>query len=93
MDWETLYCPNRRCLCYGMPFKKGRLVKNGSRHGEKRALCKACGRRIALTYAAAYLPATSEPAQATCQRRGSHHMRHEKPKSCEVTALQKSENQ
>jgi hypothetical protein len=54
MDWETLYCPNRRCLCYAMPFNKGLLVKNGSSHGKKQALCKTCGRRIALTYATAY---------------------------------------
>lgn len=93
MDRETLNCPDRRCLCYGVPFNKGRLVKNGSRHGEKRALCKARGRRIALTYAAVYLLATSERAQATCQRRGSHRMHHEKPKSCEVTALQTAVSQ
>jgi IS1 family transposase len=54
MDWETLYCPNRRCQYYGMPFNKGLLVKNGSSHGKKQAWCKACGRRIALTYATAY---------------------------------------
>jgi len=37
-----------------MPFNKGLLVKNGSSHGKKQALCKTCGRRIALTYATAY---------------------------------------
>src|SRR2546428_11339496 len=54
MKWETLYCPNRRCLYYGKPFNKGFLVKDGSSHGKRQALCKACGRRIALTYATAY---------------------------------------
>lgn len=54
MNWETLYCPNRHCLYYGSPFNKGVLVKDGSSHGKRQALCKACGRRIALTYATAY---------------------------------------
>ena len=62
MNWETLYCPNRRCLCYGKPFNKGFLVKDGSSHGKKQALCKACGRRIALTYATAYYELDTEAA-------------------------------
>jgi transposase-like protein len=62
MEWETLYCPNRRCLCYGKPFNKGLLVKNGSSHGKKQALCKACGRRIALTYATAYYELDADAA-------------------------------
>src|SRR4030095_2336630 len=62
MDWETLYCPNRRCLCYGKPFNKGLLVKNGSSHGKKQAWCKACGRRIALTYATAYYELDADAA-------------------------------
>jgi len=35
MDWESLYCPNRHCRCYGMPFSQGVMVKNGSSHGQK----------------------------------------------------------
>jgi hypothetical protein len=54
MNWETLYCPNRSCSYYGLPFGQGWLVKNGSSHGTKQALCQACGRRIAVTYATAY---------------------------------------
>ena len=26
MDWDTLYCPNRDCSCYGRPFHQGLLV-------------------------------------------------------------------
>ena len=62
MNWELLYCPNRRCLCYGMPVNKGRLVKNGSSYGNPQALCKACGRSVALTYATAYYELDAEPA-------------------------------
>ncbi len=49
MDCETLYCPNRACRSYGRPFRQGLLVKDGSSHGTKPALCRACGKRIALT--------------------------------------------
>lgn len=62
MEWETLYCPNRQCLYYGMPVNKGLLVKNGSSYGKPQALCKACGRSIALTYATAYYELSAEPA-------------------------------
>ena len=62
MEWETLYCPNRRCLCYGKPFKKGLLVKNGSSYGKPQALCRACGRSIALTYGTAYYELDADPA-------------------------------
>ena len=37
MDWESLYCPNRRCRYYGRPFLQGQLVKHGSSHGQKQA--------------------------------------------------------
>jgi hypothetical protein len=37
MDWESLYCPNRRCRYYGRPFLQGQLVKQGSSHGQKQA--------------------------------------------------------
>jgi hypothetical protein len=55
MDWETLYCPNRRCRYYGLPLGEGRLVKNGSSHGQKQALCKACGTYVSMKYGTAYL--------------------------------------
>jgi transposase-like protein/IS1 family transposase len=61
MNWETLYCPNRSCCCYGLPFTKGQLVRNGSSHGTKQALCQACGRRIALSYGTAYYGLESSP--------------------------------
>ena len=34
MDWKTLYCPNKRCKYYGIPFQPGKMVKNGSDHGQ-----------------------------------------------------------
>jgi hypothetical protein len=61
MNWETLYCPNRHCSCYGLPFGQGLLVKDGSSHGQKQALCRACGQRIALTYATAYFGLKTDP--------------------------------
>ena len=63
MNWETLYCPNRSCSYYGLPFGQGWFVKNGSSHGTKQALCQACGLRIAVTYATAYFGLEAEPAQ------------------------------
>jgi transposase-like protein len=54
MNWETLYCPNPECTCYGYHFYQGTMVKNGSVRGRKRALCKACGNNVALNYATAY---------------------------------------
>jgi hypothetical protein len=33
MNWETLYCPNRHCRYYGVPFPQAMPVKNGSSHG------------------------------------------------------------
>jgi transposase-like protein len=62
MDWETLYCPNRSCAYYGLPFEQAMLVKNGSSHGHKQGLCRACGRRIALTYGTAYFDLNADPA-------------------------------
>ena len=61
MDWETLYCPNRACQSYGMSFDQGRLVKNGSTGVQKQALCRACGRSVALTYATAYFELDAAP--------------------------------
>ena len=62
MDWETLYCPNRYCRYYGVPFRQALLVKNGSSHGHPQAWCRACGRRIALTYGTAYFDLNADPA-------------------------------
>ncbi|WP_420825681.1 hypothetical protein [Thiocystis minor] len=62
MDWETLYCPNKHCRCYGLPFRQGQLVKNGSSHGQPQALCKSCGGSVALSDATAYYGLESEPA-------------------------------
>lgn len=54
MEWETLYCPNKRCRYYGLPFRQGKMVKNGSSYGQPQALCKGCGSSVALSYATAY---------------------------------------
>jgi len=48
MDWETLYCPNRACRYYGIPWSQSALVKNGTSYGQKQALCRACGRSVYL---------------------------------------------
>lgn len=26
MNWETLYCPNKACVYYGVTFSEGKLV-------------------------------------------------------------------
>ena len=62
MDWETLYCPNRSCRYYGKPFPHSLLVKNGATRGQKQALCRACGRSVALNYGTAYFELDSDPA-------------------------------
>ncbi len=62
MNWETLYCPNRGCPYYGVPFQQGLLVKNGTSHGQKQALCRACGSSVSARYATAYWDLTAEPA-------------------------------
>jgi IS1 family transposase/transposase-like protein len=62
MDWKSLYCPNRHCRCYGIPFDQGLLVKNGSSHGQKQALCRACGTYVSLKQGTAYLDLHAEPA-------------------------------
>src|SRR5437762_11239982 len=61
MDWDTLYCPNRSCSYYGRPFRQGLLVKNGTTRGQKQALCRSCGRSIALNYGTAYFELDSDP--------------------------------
>ena len=60
-DWETLYCPNRGCPSYGVRFYQGQMVKNGHSHGQPQALCKSCGRSVALSHATAYEHLESEP--------------------------------
>lgn len=54
MDWETLYCPNPDCVCYGVRYGESRLVKNGSSRGHRQVLCQACGRRFSVRYGTAY---------------------------------------
>lgn len=54
MNWETLYCPNRQCQYFGKPFFQGKLIKYGSSHGKKQALCRECHQKVSLTYATAY---------------------------------------
>jgi len=61
MDWESLYCPNRHCRYYGIPFYQGRMVKNGTGHGHKQALCKGCGSSVSLRYGTAYLGLEAAP--------------------------------
>ena len=62
MNWETLYCPNRCCPYSGVPFQQGLLVKNGTSHGQKQALCRACGSSVSARYGTAYWDLTAEPA-------------------------------
>jgi len=62
MDWETLYCPNRACQSYGKPFYEGQLVKNGTSHGQKQALCKGCNRSVSLRYGTAYYDLNADRA-------------------------------
>jgi transposase-like protein len=49
MDWETFYCPNPIGPFYGVRFHKRRVVKHGTTRGQRQALCRACGSRVALT--------------------------------------------
>jgi IS1 family transposase/transposase-like protein len=62
MNWETLYCPNRCCPAYGVPFHQSMLVKNGTSHGQKQALCRACGRSVTVRYGTAYCDLNAAPA-------------------------------
>lgn len=54
MNWETLYCPNPDCTCYGVRYRQSRLVKNGSSRGHRQVLCRAGGRNISVKYGTAY---------------------------------------
>jgi transposase-like protein len=61
MDWEALYCPNRRCRYDRCPFSQGQLVKNGSSHGHKPARCGACATNVSIRYGTAYLDLHTDP--------------------------------
>jgi hypothetical protein len=61
MDRETLYCPNRQGRYDGKSSKQGRLVKNGTSHGQKQALCKGCGSSVSLRYGTAYYDLNADP--------------------------------
>jgi IS1 family transposase len=62
MDWNTLYCPNKGCRYYGIPFQLGKMIKNGSSYGQPQALCRGCGASVALSYGTAYYGLESDPA-------------------------------
>jgi IS1 family transposase/transposase-like protein len=62
MNWETLYCPNRHCRYYGIPFYEGQMVKNGSSYGQQQGLCKACGSSVSVRYGTAYYDLEADPA-------------------------------
>jgi hypothetical protein len=62
MDWETLYCPNRYCHYYGVPFRRSLLVKSGSSHEQKQALCRACGQSVSIRYDTAYVDLNADSA-------------------------------
>jgi hypothetical protein len=49
MDWNTLYCPDKCCRYYGIPFQPGKMVKNGSSYGQPLALCRGCGSSVSLS--------------------------------------------
>jgi hypothetical protein len=50
MDCATCYCPTPVCPFDGVRMGKSRLVQHGTTKGQRHALCRACGSRIALTY-------------------------------------------
>ncbi len=62
MEWETLYCPNPFCACYGVAFPYSRLVRNGSSRGQRQALCRACGSSVSLRFGTAYRDLDADPA-------------------------------
>ena len=62
MDGETLDCPNLDCPFYGVHFGESRLVKNGTTRGQRQALCRACGRSMALTYGTPSVDLAHDPA-------------------------------
>jgi hypothetical protein len=54
LHWETLYCLHQHGQGDGQPWKTGRVVQHGSRHGEPQAYGKGWGCREALSYGTAY---------------------------------------
>ena len=62
MDWETLYCPNRLCRLYGIPWRQSALVKNGTSRGYQQAICRACAQSVFLRYGTAYFDLEADPA-------------------------------
>ena len=40
---EHTLLPQQMLRYYGIPFQLGKLVKNGSTHGQRQALCRSCG--------------------------------------------------
>jgi transposase-like protein len=38
------------------------LIKNGSSHGQKQALCRACGQSVSIRYGDAYCDLNADPA-------------------------------
>jgi hypothetical protein len=65
MDWETLYCPNRCCRLYGLPWRQSALVKHGASRSYKQALCRACGQIISLRYGTVYFELEADPVILT----------------------------
>jgi IS1 family transposase/transposase-like protein len=61
MDWQTLYCPNPHCRCYGKPFHTGLLLHNRRSHGYPPARCKACASSVSLSYATPYYSLEVDP--------------------------------
>ncbi len=61
MEWTSLYCPNRQCRWYGIPFHQGQLVKNGTSKGYPQAVCQACGRSVTVRYGTAYFGLEADP--------------------------------
>lgn len=61
MNWETLYCPNIHCRYYGVPFRESLLVKNGTNHGQKQALCRSCGGSVGIRFGTAYCDLNADP--------------------------------
>ena len=53
MTWKTLSCPNHSCRYDGGPVQHGLLVNNGTSHGQKQALCRACGGSVTIRYGTA----------------------------------------
>ena len=62
MDWETIYCPNPHCIYYEKPFQESNLVKNGTSHNQKQALCRECGQSISVRHGTAYYNLNADKA-------------------------------